>query len=100
MIETAHPSDGPKLRRLAELLCDFSAGRPAPREPLLPLVENLMVCCRDDCSADGAEGGLDRLLGIADHRLGRDRVAEAAMAEIMAALGGPHYPVRPDGASR
>jgi hypothetical protein len=26
--------------------------------------------------------------------------AEAAMAEIMAALGGPHYPVRPDGASR
>jgi hypothetical protein len=27
-------------------------------------------------------------------------MAEAAMAEIMAALGGPHYPVRPDGASR
>jgi hypothetical protein len=54
MIETAHPSDGTKLRRLAELLCDFSAGRPAPREPLLPLIESLMVCCRDDCCADGA----------------------------------------------
>jgi hypothetical protein len=84
MIETAHPSDGTKHRRLAELLCDFSAGRPAPREPLLPLIESLMVCCRDDCCADGAEGVLDRLLGIADHRLGRDGMAEAAMAEILA----------------
>ena len=41
-----------------------------------------MVCTRPDCCADGAEEVVDRLLEIADHRLGADALAEAALVEI------------------
>ena len=40
---------------------------------------------RPDCSPDGAGDVLDRLLGIADHRLGADGMAAAAFAETKAA---------------
>jgi hypothetical protein len=73
-----HPLDRAKLRRLAEALCDISAGRLATRDPLLPLVERLMVCLRDDCSADGAERLADRLLSVAEHRLGADARSDIA----------------------
>jgi hypothetical protein len=77
-----HPLDRPKLRKLGEALCDISAGRLSTRDTLLPMTETLMVCLRDDCSAAGAEGAVDRLLAVADDRLGADAMAEAA-AEII-----------------
>jgi hypothetical protein len=43
-----------------------------------------MVCVRDDCSAAGADGVVDRLLAVADHCLVADILAEAALAEIKA----------------
>ena len=80
-----HPCDIPKINRLGEALCNISAGRRLTREGLEPLVAELMVCIRPDCSADGSDGVLDRLLSIADHRLGAEEMAVAAFAEIMAA---------------
>lgn len=80
-----HPCDVPKLRDLAEALCDISAGRLMTRQGLEPLVGELMVCIRPDCSAEGAGDVLDRLFAIADDRLGADGMAEAALAEIKGA---------------
>jgi hypothetical protein len=80
-----HPLDRPKFRRLGEMLFDISAGRLTSRDDILPLVETLMVCTRPDCSAAGAELVVDRLLAIADHRLGAHGMAEAAFAEVAAA---------------
>jgi hypothetical protein len=87
MIAAAHPLDRAKLMRLGELMCDVSAGRLSTRAPLVPLVENLMVCLRDDCSAAGSELVVDRLLSIACAGLGAD--GNAAMAEglILASSG-------------
>lgn len=85
MIEAAvHPLDREKLRRLGEMLCDISAGQLVTREGLEPIVAELMVCIRLDCSADGADDVLDRLFAIADDRLGVDEMAASAFAEIMA----------------
>lgn len=79
-----HPADLPKLRRLGEMLWEMSAGELTTRDALLPLVRNVMVCTRDDCSAAEAESVIDRLLVIADHRLGADILAELALAELLA----------------
>jgi hypothetical protein len=88
LIEAAlHPLDRPKLRRLAEALCDISAGRLATRDPLLPLTAELMVCLRDDCSAAGAERVVDRLLSVAEHRLGAAAMSDIAAIMILASSG-------------
>lgn len=90
-----HPVDLPKLRRLGEMLWEISAGELTTRDATTPdecrvnaafgpLVKNLMVCTRDDCSAAEAESVIDRLLVIADHRLGADILAELALAELLA----------------
>ena len=80
-----HPLDRPKLRRLGEMLCDISAGELTTRDASRAMARVLMVCIRSDCSAVGAEGVVDRLLAIADDRLGADGMAEAAFAEVAAA---------------
>ena len=80
----AHPLDRQKLRELGEILCDLSAGRiQIDRKDLLARVTVLMVCMRDDCSSRGSGSVLDRILSIADHRLGADEIAVAAAAEIL-----------------
>jgi hypothetical protein len=83
MIQVApHPLDHGKLRRLAEHLCGISDGK----RSVLGLVDQisaLMVCVRSDCSAAGADRVAERLLSIADHRLGAQAMADAILAEIM-----------------
>ena len=76
--------DHDKLRQLGERLWDISVGRLTTRGPLLSVVGELMVCVRDDCCADAAEEVVDRLLSLADDRLGAEALAEAALAEILA----------------
>lgn len=77
-----HPLDDEKLRHLGEMLCDISAGRLTTRDPVLALVQNLMVCTRPDCQAHGAESVVDRLFALADDRLGAERMSEAALVEV------------------
>ena len=48
-----------------------------------------MLCMRDDCSYRGAASVLDRIIAIADHRLGAEGIAEAAAVEIVIGLGRP-----------
>ena len=52
--EPLHPLDVPKVRRVAELLCDISEGRLLTREGLAGLIASIMVCTSPLCSADGA----------------------------------------------
>jgi hypothetical protein len=78
-----HPLDVPKIRELGEMLCDISAGWLTTRDPVLDMVRNLMVCTRPDCQSAGAEHVVDRLLAIADHRLGAEAMSEAAFAEVL-----------------
>ena len=92
-----HPLNSQKLRDLAETLMEASAGRRFDRAGLEQLIAELMVCLRDDLSCDGAGGVADRLLGIADHRLGGEAMVEAAYAELMAAPGPPRSPPWPTG---
>jgi len=80
-----HPLDRQKLRHIAEALCDISAGRRQTRDGLESQLAVLMVCIRPDCSAAGADGVLDRLLAVADHRLGAEEMGSIVLAEIMAA---------------
>lgn len=80
-----HPLDRPRPRWLGELMFEVSAGNLTTRDPILELVETLMMNTRDECSSDGAEGVVDRLLAIADHRLGADALGEAALEIIQAA---------------
>lgn len=81
-----HPLDRDKLRDLAETLCDLSDGRSPPdeaRRRVGHLTSNLMICTRDDCRADGWEVVAKRILGLADWRLGREGMMEAALTEIL-----------------
>jgi hypothetical protein len=81
-----HPLDRDKLRDLAETLCDLSDGRTPldeARRKVGYLASNLMVCTRDDCSANGWEVVAERLLALADWRLGREGMMEAALTEIL-----------------
>ena len=70
-----HPLDQQKLRDLAELLCDFSAGRISREEAgeIDFLVGQLMAHTRDDCSADGSISSpnafSDSLIGVLDARV-------------------------------
>ena len=57
--DQVHPFDAEKLERLGEALCEVSFDEPATV--------------------------VDRLLAIADHRLGSEGMADAALAEIRAA---------------
>ena len=57
-------------------------------DPILGGAETIMPLVRDDCSAWGAEGVVDQLLAIADHRLGACALAEAAALEIIRAAPG------------
>jgi hypothetical protein len=86
-----HPLDAARLRDLGVMLCEVSAGERTSRDAILSLVETLMVNCRDDLCADDADAVVDRLLAIADERLGARILAELALAEILAP---PHK--RPD----
>jgi hypothetical protein len=79
-----HPLDRPKLRRLGELMFEISTGELTTRDPIRGLVGELMICTRDDLSSAGADEVVDRLLALADHRLGADRLGELALAEIVA----------------
>ena len=67
---------------------------PNQREVLLPLVRGLMRLTREDHCSDGAEGVVERLLAIADHRIEIEELARAALAEMRAtaASGGPEEP--------
>jgi len=80
-----HPLDKPKVLRLAEALVDVASGRLMTRDGLEHQVAVLMVNLRPDCSPVGADVVLDRLLAVADHRLGADEMANAVLAEIAAA---------------
>lgn len=82
--EPLHPLDVPKVRLVAELLCDISEGRLLTREGLAALIASIMVCTSPFCSADGADGVLDRLLARADHRLGAAGMADIVLDEIAA----------------
>jgi hypothetical protein len=85
-----HPLDRVKLRLLSEALFDVSAGRcRLDRKDLLSRVRELMLCMRDDCSHRGAASVLDRIIAIADHRLGAGGIADAAAVEIMVGQGKP-----------
>jgi hypothetical protein len=80
--EAVHPLDREKLRELGEMLCDISAGWLTTRDPFLDMVRNLMVCTRPDCQSADAGHVVDRLLAIADHRLGAELMAAAAALEL------------------
>jgi hypothetical protein len=85
-----HSLDREKLTRLGEILFDVSAGRRRlDRRDLLSRVRELMFCMRDDCSHRGAASVLDRIIAVADHRLGAEGIAEAAAAEIIIGRGKP-----------
>lgn len=85
-----HPLDQQKLTRLGEILFDVSAGRRwLDRKDLLSRVSELMLCMRDDCSHRGAASVLDRIIAVADRRLGAEGIAEAAAAEIIIGRGKP-----------
>lgn len=86
-----HPLDRAKLSNLAETLCDLSAGRTSfdeARRDVGALTSNLMMCARDDCSADSWEAVAKRILGLADWRLGREGMMDAALTEILLGEGG------------
>jgi hypothetical protein len=91
-----HPLDRDKLRDLAETLCDLSDGRASPdeaRRRVGHLTSSLMMCTpRDDCRADGWEVVAKRILWLADWRLGREGMMEAALTEIL--LGEAGSPIR------
>jgi hypothetical protein len=85
-----HPSDHARLRRLGEVLFDISAGNiAADRDDLMRRVRPLMMLTRLDLSTDGADEVVDRLLAMADYRLGADALTEMTRIEMKV--------VRPDG---
>lgn len=78
-----HPSDEPRLRALSETLFEISAGRLRPSRPdILHEVETLMLNTRQHCRLTGAYGVVDRVLAIADHRLGAAAIGDVVLAEI------------------
>jgi len=77
---------------------EVSTGELTTRDPLRGLVGELMVCTRDDLNSAGADEVVDRLLALADHRLGADRLGELALAEIVA--GDVPWPGIAQGAKR
>jgi hypothetical protein len=95
MIASVHPIDSPRIVVLGSLLFAASKGwLPNERGVLLPIVRGLMRLTREDRCSVGAEEVVERLLAIADHRLGIEELATAALAEMraVAASGGPEEP--------
>jgi hypothetical protein len=95
MITTVDPINRPRLVVLGSLM--FAASKswlPNEREVLLPLVCGLMRLTREDHCSAGAEGVVDRLLLIADHRIEIEELSRCALAEIRASpsSGGPEDP--------
>ena len=84
-LDEIHPLDVNKVHRLAEALCDVSAGRLRTVNSMTPLVSELMVCLTPACSDVGADVVLTRLLVQADHRRGSDAMAVAVLDELAAA---------------
>jgi hypothetical protein len=82
LIDELHPLDVGKLRRIAEMLCDLSAGRLMTRDGLEPLVASLMVCISPFCSSDDAGLVVERLLAAADDRVGARGMADLVLREI------------------
>jgi hypothetical protein len=85
-----HPLDKEKLQRLGEILFDISAGNLAlDRADLLHRVGILTICVRDDLQCSGASEVVDRIIALADHRLGAKELAMLALAEIKLGDAGP-----------
>jgi hypothetical protein len=78
-----HPLDERRLRELSETLFEISAGRLMPsRKDLVGQIQALMMNTRRGCRVDGAEGVVDRLLGVADWRLGAEEIGNVILGEI------------------
>jgi hypothetical protein len=78
-----HPTTEHELRLLSETLFEVSWGRQRPsRLALVEQVEALMMGTRRGCRVDGAYGVVDRLLAIADWRLGAEEIGNIVLGEI------------------
>jgi hypothetical protein len=87
IMDGLHPNDREKLQHLGQMLVDCS--RPGVQRETWFLtirwrVGELMLCTRPDCSTEGAEEVAQRLLAVADHRLGSEAMMDAACVEILA----------------
>jgi hypothetical protein len=85
-----HPLYREKVRALAEMLFEISAGRlVTSRADIQPLVGELLVCTRPSCSDEGAAAVVDRILAQADHRLGAEGI-EDIITDELAIAGARH----------
>jgi hypothetical protein len=84
-VASVSPTDSRRIMVLGSLM--FAASKqwlPNACEVLLPLVCGLMQVIREDYCNVGAEEVVDRLLAIADRRIGIEELARAALAEMRA----------------